>query len=72
MNFDIIVKNLKKSENSSNQDQRIFKRYSDGDLSLEQCKSQFFVHNKIKNQETRQSITDEMFKGWLETIGYVR
>lgn len=64
----IIQQILNKSENAQRMDQIAFNQYSKGEITLEECLKQFYINNRVANQD--KLITLPMFKEWLESIGY--
>lgn len=66
--FEIIAMNLKSSEQVMFKDTNCFKRYCEGEISLEECFRIFKNNNKID----RVNIKPQLFKRWLASLGWVR
>lgn len=59
---------LNKSEVSAEKDKATFTKYVRGEIDLDQCLTDFYKNNCVKNED--QILTKSMFKQWLEGIGY--
>lgn len=70
--FDIIRKFLRKTDVAVNMDCLMFNKYVNGEIDLKECRDRFFYNNNIKNEEHKEMIPLEVFKKWIETLGYRR
>ena len=66
---DLITYNLKSK--AVNYDISIFNKYYDGELSLQDCKYLWAKHNRVCFDDY-EKISDELFKEWLDSLGYKR
>lgn len=65
--FILIRYNLKERARSS--DVTTFNKYVNHEISLQDCKYLWSRHNKV-DYEDFLLISDDLFKEWLESIGY--
>lgn len=67
--FVLIRYNLKTKAASA--DVTTFNKYVNGEISLQDCKYLWSRHNKVDFIDFRL-ISDDLFKEWLESLGYRR
>lgn len=66
--FEIIATNLKQgSKEVNSKDETCFKQYTKGLIALEECLEKF-----KKNNGTRVNIKADLFRRWLESLGWVK
>ena len=54
-----------------NYDMAFFRKYVNGDISLQKCKEAFIKYNKVSSEDA-DKLTDKLFIEWLASIGWVR
>ena len=58
---------LKKNYSTVNKDKKIFEDCKMGRISLKECKKQMMKNNDVPRTE---EVSDEIFRQWLNWIGY--
>jgi len=68
-NYPMIQEYLKKGWTAASNDKTLFEDCHLGKMSLKECKRLFLENNSFPDR-FYDILTDEMFRGWLKTLGY--
>ena len=71
LEHEMIQRSLRSGEYSRALDMSLFAKYRLGRITLNECKEQFFKNNQVI-EARRMFITDEVFRVWLESLGWAK